>query len=271
MNITKSILTFLAKKQVYGLAIIIISAFVIYRIGKYIINKIIISSKDNYERKKRITIVNLLSNIFKYAIYIFVFLFVLDLYGVDTRALIASLGVVGAVLGLALQDTIKDFISGITIILDNYYVVGDIVNYNGFLGQVIDMGLKVTKIKQFNGEVLTVANRKIDEIINISQKNAHVFIDIPVAYELKTKKVEQALNTVIEQAKKIVGVKEESKYLGISDFEDSSIKYTIVVICNQDNQWQIRREVLKIIKETFEEQNIKIPYQQIEVHQNERI
>ena len=271
MEILTSILKLLSKKEVYGLAIIVLCGLTIYKIGKFLINKIITSGRTPYERKKRLTIVNLLSNIFKYAIYIFVILFILDLYGVDTKALITSLGILGAVLGLAFQDTIKDFISGITIILDNYFVVGDYVTYNNFTGQVIDMGLKSTKIKNFNGEVLTIANRKIDEIVNISQRLANVYIDIPVAYELKTEKVEAALQKVLTQAIALSGVKKESKYVGISSFADSAIIYTIILVCTQDNQWQLKRDVLKIIKNTFEKEKIKIPYQQIEVHQNERI
>ncbi len=271
MKIIKIILNFISQKEVYGLVIILLCGLIIYHLGKILINKIITSGKTPYERKKRLTIVNLLSNIFKYAIYIFVILFILDLYGVDTKALITSLGILGAVLGLAFQDTIKDFISGITIILDNYFVVGDFVTYNNFTGEVIDMGLKSTKIKSFNGEVLTIANRKIDEIINISQRLANVYIDIPVAYELKTEKVEHALNTILKSALNINGVKKESKYVGISSFSDNAVIYTLVIVCTQDNQWQIKRDILKIIKDTFEEEKIKIPYQQIEVHQNERI
>lgn len=268
MEILTNILKFLSKKEVYGLAIILICGLIAYKIGQFLINKIITSGRTLYERKKRLTIVNLLSNIFKYAVYILVILFVLDLYGVDTKALITSLGILGAVLGLAFQDTIKDFISGITIILDNYFVVGDFVTYNNFTGQVIDMGLKSTKIKNFNGEVLTIANRKIDEIVNISQRLANVYVDIPVAYELKTAKVEAALEKVLAQAIALSGVKKESKYVGISSFADSAVIYTIVLVCTQDNQWQLKRDVLKIIKDTFEKEKIKIPYQQIEVHQN---
>ena len=148
MEIVKSILSFLSRKEVYGLAIIILVSIVLYHFGKIFIEKIIVSGKNAYERKKRRTIVNLISNIFKYIVFILAILFILDLYGVDTKALITSLGVLGAVLGLALQDTLKDFISGITVIMDNYFVVGDIVTFNDFTGEVIDMGLKTTKIKK---------------------------------------------------------------------------------------------------------------------------
>ncbi len=271
MQFAKNILGFLSQKEIYGLAIILFAGIIAYKLGSRLIEKIVNNGKNSYERKKRITIVNLLSNIAKVIIYVFVIFFILDLYGVDTRALITSLGVASALLGLALQDTLKDFISGIDIIINNYFVVGDIVTYNDFTGEVIEMSLKATKIKKATGEVMVIANRNINQIINISQKKADLRIDIPTAYEEKTEKVEKAIAKIIEEAKKIKGVYNDSKYLGISDLKDSAINYTISIICTQEDQWQIRREVLKIIKNIYEKDNIKIPYAQIEVHNDKKL
>ena len=127
-------------------------------------------------------------------------LIILDFYGVDTKSLIASIGIAGVVLGLALQDTVKDFISGISLILENYLQVGDVVTYNDFTGEVIELGLRTTKIKKASGEVLIVANRNIDEIINSSQKTAHLLLDIPTAYEENIATVEKTLKEVIKKA-----------------------------------------------------------------------
>lgn len=260
------IFSFLAKKEIYGLAIIIFVTIVVYHFGKVLIDKVINSGKSSYERKKRKTIVNLISNIFKYLVYIICGVAVLNLYGVDTKALIASLGVVGAVIGLALQDAIKDFISGITIIMDNYFVVGDIITFNNFTGEVIEMSLRTTKIKKINGEVLVICNRNIDQVINISQKEANIVIDIPTAYEIKTEKVEKTIDKILEEIKKIAVIKKEPKYLGISSLDESSVNYTISVLCPQEKQWEIKREVLKIIKNQYDKDKIKIPYKQVEVH-----
>ncbi len=271
MENVKGVFSFLAKKEVYGLALIILIAILVYHFGKIGIEKIIISGKNDFERKKRNTIVKLISNIFRYVIYILLGLTALGLYGVDTKALIASLGVAGAVLGLALQDTIKDFISGITIIMDNFFVVGDIVTCKDFTGEVIDMGLKTTKIKKVSGEVFVIANRNIDAIVNVSQKPANVIIDIPTAYEEKTERVEKTIMKIIEEIKKIEGVKKEPQYLGISALDDNCVKYTISFTCPQERQWQIKRDTLKIIKTLYEKNKIKIPYTQIEVHHEQNI
>ncbi len=266
MNIAKNILNILGKKEVYGLAIIVLAGIAAYTLGNKLIDKIINHGKSSYERKKRTTIVKLLSNVAKIMIYALVIFFVLDLYGVNTKGLIASLGVASALLGLALQDTLKDLISGVDIVLNNYFVVGDIITYNNFTGEVIEMSLKATKIKKNTGEVMIIANRNINEVINISQKKADVKINIATAYEVKTAKVEKAIGKILEEAKKIKGVSDQSKYLGISELGDSAVIYTISIVCSQENQWQIKRDILKIIKETYEKDKIKIPYQQIEVH-----
>ena len=77
---------------------------------------------------------DLVTNIVKYFIIVIVFLIILEIFGVDTKALIASLGVLGLVAGLAVQDTLKDFIAGITIIVEDQYEIGDWVKINNFKG-----------------------------------------------------------------------------------------------------------------------------------------
>lgn len=261
----------LFKKQIYGTIIIIFFGFVIYQIAKKIINKVMIQGRSSLETKRRKTVVVLIENIIFYVIVLVAFLMALELYGVDTKSLIAGLGIVGVVLGLALQDTVKDFIAGLFIIMDNYFVVGDYVTYNGFTGQVISLGLKTTKIKKYTGEIYTIANRNIDSIINLSQKSCNIYIEIPTAYEENCEKVEKTLKKVVEKAIKNTSADEESQYIGINELADSSIKYLINIHCPQDTQWQTRRDVLKIIKEQYEKENIKIPYNQIEVHNGKKL
>lgn len=271
METVKGVLTFLAQKEVYGLALIIAVGIVFYNFGKVVLEKVIISSKDVFERKKRHTIVKLSLNIFRYVIYILIIILTLNLYGIDTKALLTSIGVAGAVIGLALQDTIKDLINGITMLMDNFFVVGDFVRFGDFTGEVIDMGLKTTKIKKVNGEVLIISNRNINQIINISQKQANIVIDIPTAYEEKIDKIEKTIAKILKEIKNIEEITEEPQYLGISALGDSAVNYTISFLCPQEKQWQIKRQVLKIIKTNYDKDKIKIPYPQIEVHHESKI
>lgn len=262
----ENILDFVLTKKVIGTVLTIIAAIILVKVFKNVVSKILIKGKTDYEAKRRKTIIELIGSIFKYIIYIIAGLIILDFYGVNTKSLIASIGVAGAVLGLALQDTLKDFISGISLILENYLAVGDTVTYNDFTGEVIELGLRVTKIKKASGEVMVIANRNIDTIVNLSQKKANLYLEIDTAYEEKESKIEKVLMKVIDEAIVEKLILPDSEYLGINDLGASSIKYLVKINCDQNNRYNIRREMLKRIKLAYDKNNIKIPYNQIEVH-----
>ena len=264
---------FIGNKEVYGPILTILVAYVIYNIIKNALNKAIsYRKKDGFEEKRRKTVVVLITNVIKIITWIIVILIILNIYKIDTTSVLASLGVASAVLGLAFQDTLKDVIAGITIILENYYIVGDYIKYKDFMGEVVSFGFKSTKIKNFNNEIMTISNRNISEIINLSQEKAAVVINIPVAYEEDTEKVEKAIDTVL---KKIANDKEvlndTCTYLGVNELDSSSVNYMIRFLCDHDKQWSNKRKALRIIKQELDKQGIKIPYNQIEVHNGKSI
>lgn len=266
-----NVLNFLLQEKIIGPILIIVFGTLFYRILRNIIKKVLIRGKSTYEQKKRTTIIELTTNVIKFFVYAVMIIMILDIYEVDTKSIIASLGIAGVVLGLALQETVQDFMSGVTIILDNFYVIGDIITVNGFTGEVIELSLKSTKIKSATGEVLILANHNISQVINISQARAGLKIKIATAYEEPTEKVEKTLKKIVEEIKKLPDVYADSNYLGIDSLEDSSITYTIMIYCKQSEQWGIKRKALKMIKEAYEQENIKIPYPQIEVHNGKEI
>ena len=132
ITILKNIISFITKKEVYGLFLIIVLSIIIYKIISKSLEKTINTGKTVYEKKKRTTIVKLFQNIIKYVIVIFAALSILSLYGFDVKGMVAGLGITATIIGLALQDTFKDIISGISIIFENYFIVGDVVTYNNF-------------------------------------------------------------------------------------------------------------------------------------------
>ena len=200
------------------------------------------------------------------AALILAILYILNTYGIDTKSLVAGIGIAGVVIGLALQDLLKDLISGLSIIVDNYFVIGDIVEFDGFMGEVVEFGLKSTKIRSYTGETLTIANRNIDRIKNLSQKSSNIFLIIPTAYEFSEDKVKKALDIALKEIISNTDADEESCYLGIDEFASSSINYIIKIHCPQDKRIPTKRAALSIIKKVYDDHKIKIPYNQIEVH-----
>ena len=187
--------------------------------------------------------------------------------------MVAGLGITATILGLALQDTLKDIINGISIMMENYFIVGDIVRYNNFTGEVIEFGLKSTKIKNHAGETLMISNRNIYEIVNISQNNQNVQIEFSIAYEEDVDRVESVITkSILPKINKIPSVKDDSSlFLGVNALDESCVKYLIQYHCNRDSQWRTKREALRIIKKELDKNKIKIPYPQLEVHNETKI
>ena len=271
MEFLEKVIDVIMTKQIFGTAMVILITFILISMFNKGIEKIMIKGKTSFEVKRRKTIVKLFQSIFKYILIIIAMLIILDFYGVDTKSLIASLGVAGVVLGLALQDTVKDLISGTMLIMENYLAVGDEVTYNDFTGEVIELGLRTNKIKGFDGEVMIIANRNIDTIINASQKKANLYMDIPTAYEEDVEKVEKVLIEVVDQAIKDKIILSDSAYLGVNELDSSAVNYLINIHCNQDDRYRVKREILKRVKLAYDKNNIKIPYEQLEVHHGKDI
>lgn len=260
-------LKFIQSEKFYLPIIYIVFGILVYLIiAKMIsgINKIDIKQSKGLDKRKN-TIVVLVKSIIKYVIAVIVIILILGVYGVNTTSLIASLGVVTAIIGLAFQDTIKDFLAGVFLIFDNAYAVGDTVKINGFTGEVISLGLKTTKIKAYTGEVMTLSNSSFTEVINYNLNHSKVVIKVPVHYNTKIDKLEKILNeikTIIEEDKDVYSM----ELLGIDEFGDSSINYAIIVECVALTHYGIKRKILGLIKKRFDEEKIIIPYNQIDVH-----
>lgn len=268
INILKVILNIITKKEVYGIVVTVAISYFVYQTVSMVLEEIINFGKNNYERKKRKTITNLFKNITKYFIIIIAALAILSIYGVNVAGMIAGLGVTATIIGLALQDTFKDIISGMNIIMENYFIVGDYVDYNGFIGEVVEFGLKSTKIKNAAGEIKIIANRNIMEIKNISQKSQVIYYNITLPYEEDVDKMEKIINTnILPKISQIENINANSvQYLGINELADSCIKYLIKYECERDTQWQAKRDANRIIITELNKKNVSIPYPQLEVH-----
>lgn len=254
-------------KEVVGPILIFIVSIVIYIILKGVVNNIFKIKNKHIDKRKSKTINGLINNLIKYFIIIVDVVMILDIFGIDTKTLIASLGVVGLVAGLAVQDTLKDFVAGMTIILENQYRVGDTVTIKGFRGEVIDLGIKSTKIKAYTGEVMIIANHLIEEVVNHSLEKSVAIVDIPVSYDTDIDKLEKVLNELfVKLNKSLAGLKGEIEILGLESYDDSSISYRVVCDTVPMKHLQVQRELKKFIKMELDKNNIEIPFPQVVVY-----
>lgn len=253
---------------IYLPIIYIAVAFVIYVVLAKIVDKSLkikkLSKNNNLHLKRQKTIINLIKSIIKYIIAVITFLAILNIYGIKTTSIIASLGIAGAIIGLAFQDTIKNLLSGIAIIFDNHYMQGDVVTINGFRGEVIELGLQTTKIKAYNGEVMIINNSNVTSVINHSMYNNNLYIELPIDKSISLDTLENILKNVNKKLTKNKDIK-KIDLLGIESINANNYIYKVMIECSSESQFGINREFMKYLKEEFDKENIPTPGDYLEI------
>ena len=251
-------------KTIWSIVIIIITVILYEIITNLLVKEV---TKDKWKvltNKRAQTYAKLIKSISRYIFIISAFLFILQVFGVNIASVIAGVGVLGVVFGLAIQDWLKDIIRGTTILSDSYFQVGDIVKYNGIEGKVLVLGLKTTKIQELKtSNIIAIANRNIEQIEVVSNL---IYVRVPMPYEVKLKEAEKAINDIIKHIKENEKV-DDCQYKGVTELADSSIEYLLEVKCNPVNKLQVNRDTLRAIIVGLDENKIEVPFNQIDVHQ----
>lgn len=238
-----------------------------------ILKNIIIKATDKkshlkgLQKQKIKTLRTLLINTLKYSISIFVVLTILAEFGINVKSILAGLGIGTALIGLAFQDLAKDLIAGFSIITEEAYEIGDTIEIDGFMGEVTSIGLRTTRIRNYKGATKIIANHYMDNIINYSANNSLAVVDVAIAYECNEITIENAFNELFSKLKgKIPHATKNPELWGVNELGDSAVVYRVVVETEPMQHIQAERFLKKEIKKAFDSSKIKIPYQQIEVH-----
>ena len=255
----------LSHSKIVSSIIVTIISFAIYRIIKNIIvkseknNKI----KDKLNKKSR-TYIKMTNSIIRYIFIIITVLILLQINGIDVSSMLAGVGIASVIIGLAIQDALKDIIRGFNILSDNYFAVGDVVTYGEFTGKVLIIGLRTTRIQDIaTDNIISIANRNIEQVQIVSNS---LYVDFSMPYELAVDTAEEVIQDIIEEIKLVNDVQEVT-YKGVKELAESSIKYLLKIVCIPERRLQVRRDVHGCILRVLEKNNIQVPYNQIDVHQ----
>jgi moderate conductance mechanosensitive channel len=191
--------------------------------------------------------------------------------GLNIAPLLAGAGIVGVAIGFGGQYLIKDFITGLLIILENQYRVGDVVCIDKTCGVVEDINLRITVLRDLDGTVHHVPNGDIRVASNLSKTSANVNLDIGVAYSSNLDHVIKVVNEVGMKLAKDKDWKdfitEAPQFLRVDSFADSSIIIKIKGETVPLKQWSVTGELRKRLKESFDREKIEIPFPQRVIHQ----
>jgi moderate conductance mechanosensitive channel len=186
--------------------------------------------------------------------------------GYDIAPLIASAGIIGVALGFGAQSLVTDFLSGIFMILEDQYGVGDVVEFGTASGTVEAVGLRVTRLRDVNGTVWYMRNGEISAVGNMSQNWARTVLDIPVAFSEDLTRVRALLEDVARQVwedpEYQADILEEPEVWGVERWDPDGVVLRVVLKTAPLQQWSVAREMRERIKDRFDAEGIEIPLPQ---------
>lgn len=213
------------------------------------------------------TIARLLSSISRYVIWFIIIMIILGELDIDITPFIASAGVVGLAVGFGAQEIVRDFISGFFIIFDGEFNVGDVVESDGFKGNVKTIGLRTTILVNWKGETKIINNGNLGNIINYSTNSSIAVVDFGVAYDTDLHKLYDLMPKLLENIEKAYSdIIELPKFLGVTELADSSINMRIIAKTNTMTHFQVERDIRRDIVVYFNNNDIEIPFPQVVLH-----
>jgi small conductance mechanosensitive channel len=208
----------------------------------------------------------LLRSLATIVIYLIAAVTILGEFDINIGPLIASAGIVGIALGFGAQSLVKDFLSGIFMLAEDQYGVGDIIDVGDASGIVEEVSLRVTRLRDVHGTVWWVPNGEIRRVGNKSQQWARAVLDIDVAYDTDLAHAMSVIKRVADgvwaDRLEKATVLEEPEIWGVERFGDNAISIRLVLKVEPAEQWSTARLVRGRIKEAFDGEGIEIPFPQ---------
>jgi small conductance mechanosensitive channel len=216
------------------------------------------------------TIGALLASIASLTIWSLAGLSALGTLGLDLAPLIAGAGIVGVALGFGSQNLVSDFISGIFMLLEDQYGVGDVIDAAAPTGMVTGtvegVGLRTTRLRDVNGTLWHLPNGEIRRIGNSSQGWARALVDVEVAYSADlqdaTRVIERVADDLWHDGHWAARMLEEPELWGVEELGPAGVRVRLVVKTRPLEQWSVARELRARIKAAFDRAGIEVPGQQ---------
>ncbi|MCR5789127.1 MAG: mechanosensitive ion channel family protein [Lachnospiraceae bacterium] len=242
--------------------VIILISFLLFRLFEHIVSLIAAVFGSRV-----VTMMKLCLSLIRAAVVLIVILYCLFLMGINATRLLASAGIMSVVVGLGAQSLVGDLLAGIFIVMEGSVHVGDYILINEVRGKVIDIGLRTTRYEDDNQNIRIICNNEMKSFINLSMKYSVVFYYIPVPYEEDYPKIRKILNEEFLQIyadhRFLKGI---PSCLGIQRFSESSVDLCVRFMCDESERLTVQRFMYDQIMRIFMENDIHIPFNQIDVH-----
>ena len=240
--------------------------YLVYQVVR-LVEEVIPSKSGRQETLRR-----MFMNALRYAMVIVGIIWGLMIFGVDTGAIFASVGIVTLVVSLSAESLFADMFTGIFILVEDQYHVGDIISIDGFRGRVVSLGIRTTRIEDDGGNVKIINNADIRNVMNLSNKVSFSICDISMSYGESIERAEAVIAEAMPkiQAKYPDIFEHGLQYAGVQSLSASSVDLRVLARVSEANIYKGRRLLNREMKIAFDEAGIEIPFPQLVVHKAEQ-
>ena len=240
-------------KDLILIALVLIIGKVILEIISRLIKKsfVDIMDQDGYRKMRIETLGKNLYTVVRFVIGFIIVMIILDMIGVNTRSIIATAGIGGVALAFGAQTLVKDIVTGIIIIVDDTYRVGDWIIAAGVEGTVETLGVRHTKIRDYDGSLHTIPNSQITNVQNLNSGPIKFECNIFLSYDVSFEEAEDIVKSVSKKLKENPDLSqyilEDVSLFGIMEIRESSYVAKTTAVAMPGHQWALAREERKLI------------------------
>lgn len=240
-------------KDIIMILIILVLSKILLEAMSHFINKAF-SNKMDVDGYRKVRIETLSKNLYtviRFIVGFIIVMIVLDMLGINTRSIIATAGIGGVAIAFGAQTLVKDIVTGVIIIVDDTFRVGDWIIAGGVEGTVESLGMRHTKIRDYDGSLHTIPNSEITTVQNLNSGPIKFECDIYLSYDVSYEEASDIVETV---SKRLKEEKDLSKYIiedvslfGIMEIRESSYLAKTTAVAVPGHQWELARRERKLI------------------------
>jgi moderate conductance mechanosensitive channel len=250
------------------IVLILIALWIVLKLVKGFskkLSKLLFKKREDEESRKRAdTISSVIKNTLKITVVTLALLILMGQIGIEIGPLLAAAGIVGIAIGFAGQSLVKDIINGFFILLEDQIRIGDIVEVGGISGVVEKINLKLTRLRDLEGNVHFIPNSNITIVSNKTKEYSCYLFDIGVAYREDADEVMEVIKQIDDEMRQDLEYKDQIlqpiEIFGLDRFGDSAVIIRARTRTLPGKQWGVGREFNRRIKKKFDELDIEIPF-----------
>ena len=226
-------------------------------------------SLPNPKNNRLRTMISLAKNVLRYAVVLAAICVALTIFNVDIVTILAGLGILALIIGFGAESLIADIVTGMFILIDNQYNVGDIIEVDGFRGTVTEINVRSTVLTDVGGNIKIINNSDMKNVLNRSDNSSKSVSDFPIPYETDITELEKQIPALLQQIYEnnqplMLNVPE---YLGVNKLDDSAVLLRFTVDVREGDIFMGARALNHDLFIGMRKLGVEVPFPQLDLHQ----